>query len=118
LRGAERERGKIRVVPQTPVRLEDHAVTFTPSRFARWRGEAAWTVPYCEIMGLTLTEPQGLRRGRLLLKPSPGREPCTIEFGSGELHAMRRLHQEIWTRVGRARDGRSAQGERPSEPGL
>jgi hypothetical protein len=103
-------------VPQTPVRLDDHAVTFTPRRFARLCGDVAWAMPYCEIMGLTLTEPHGLRRGRLLLKPSPGREPRTVEFGSGELHAMRRLHQEIWTRVGRARAGRSTQGEPPSEP--
>lgn len=98
-------------MPQTPVRLDDHGVTFTPGRLGRLRGQVAWTVPFGEIMGLTLTEPRGMHRGQLLLKPTAGTQPRVVEFGSGELLAMRRLHIEIWTRVRRARDGRGSNPE-------
>jgi hypothetical protein len=71
-----------------------------------WRRERreVWSVRYSEIEGVSMSEPQRLRRGRLELRPTNGNAQRSYTFGRWALSDMRGKNREIWKQVKAARD--------------
>jgi len=90
-------------VPKTPVRLSEHGFSLIPRQLARLRGAAEQEVAYADVARLTMTEPHGLRRGRLEIHLVNRPAPVVVEFVTAELVELRSAHREIWARVNNAR---------------
>lgn len=91
------------------VEMSDDAVRFVPRRFARWRGAQPVTIPYADIEGLSMTEPEGLAHGRLTVRLADGGEDCSLWFGPFRTRDMQRVYAEMWRRTRDARaDGPTA----------
>jgi hypothetical protein len=90
------------------IHLEPELVSFVPNRVESWRGVSALSFKYAEVASVIMTEPEGVGRGRLLLRLNSG-ESFAMSFRPGRLPRMRRTYRDLWHRV------ETARGQRPSE---
>ena len=85
-----------------PIHLDAEGVQFAPRRREAWRGTRTVSLPYSQIVGLSMTEPKRGARGRLTARLGDG-ETLSMSFGAYRLPEMRRVYAEVWRRVRAAR---------------
>ncbi len=93
-----------------PIHLDAEGVLFTPRRREAWRGMRAVSLPYAQIVGLSMTEPKRGARGCLTARISDG-ETLSMSFGSYRLSEMQRVYAEVWRRVRAARAEEPERGQ-------
>ncbi len=81
-----------------PIHLDAEGVLFAPRRREAWRGMRDVSLPYAQIVGLSMTEPTRRARGCLTARLEDG-EIFSVSFGSYRLPEMRRVYAEVWRRV-------------------
>jgi hypothetical protein len=88
------------------IRLEPEVVTFVPKKLEAWRGVGTAGFRYVDIASVVMTEPEGVGRGRLVLRLHSG-EAFSMTFRPGRLPRMRGTYRDLWQRVEAARGRRS-----------
>lgn len=88
------------------VRLAADGVHIVPRPWQRWRGATFQVMPYAALVGVSMTEPQGLTRGVLTLKGRRATDNVLVRFGSGQVTEMHQVATELWKRIREAQEQR------------